>query len=328
MSRLTRRAAAVLSASLAVTVLGACGSSSASKTSGSPSSSHAPSGWQAAGALSPGVADQKTFKADPALRKLLPASILSSGVLRTATRPDAQPYTVLAENGQVSGVEGDILTAVTQLLGLKLKTTPVEFAQYIVGVSSGQYDISYGNIADIEARESKVDFVNYFLQTNALVVPEDSSIKAPLDVCGKKTLLTTGTWDYTSKLNALCAAAGKPKASTYSLPTGAVGYLALESHRIDAYIDTYASISYTIDTKRLKLRAYRFPELGHGSLSFALKKGNTQLENAVVAALKVLIKDGYYDATFKRWGLSASVDHEPGINQGRTKSDYWAAVAS
>src|SRR5687767_8931934 len=78
---------------------------------------------------------------------------LEPGVLKVAIQPYA-PYTE-AEGDRIAGLDGEILHAVADKLGLEVQAQVTDFAGMLAGVQSERVDITIGGVAWTEERQQQ-----------------------------------------------------------------------------------------------------------------------------------------------------------------------------
>lgn len=74
----------------------------------------------------------------------------------TISAPTFPPFTIPKGENEVSGIDGDIVTAIADMECLKIKVTPVDYATAVPYISSGRTDIAIGNFYRTEARAKVV----------------------------------------------------------------------------------------------------------------------------------------------------------------------------
>lgn len=123
-----------------------------------------------------------------------PDTIKEAGELVIATSPDFPPFESLDGNGNVVGIEIDILNIVCEKLGVTLKISQMDFDSVLPGVQADKYDLGASGITVNEKRKKNVLFTDaYCLAAQAIVVNEGSSIQSKADLAGKSVAVQTGT---------------------------------------------------------------------------------------------------------------------------------------
>ena len=93
----------------------------------------------------------------------MPAAIKSKGTLDVATEAQYAPNEFLAPDGHtIIGMDADLVTALAETMGLKVKFINANFEAIIPGLAGGRYDLGASSFTDTKEREKTVDFVDYF----------------------------------------------------------------------------------------------------------------------------------------------------------------------
>ena len=122
------------------------------------------------------------------------ASVQKSGKLTVATSPDFPPFESLGANGEVFGIEIDILNLICAQLGVELDIQQVDFDSVLPGVQVGKYNMGASGISVTPARAENTLFTDpYCLAAQAIVVMKDSPITCKADLTGKTVSVQTGT---------------------------------------------------------------------------------------------------------------------------------------
>ena len=121
------------------------------------------------------------------------ADVQKAGKLVIATSPDFPPFENL-ENGEVVGIEIDIMNLICDQMGVELVIEQMDFESVIPGIQAGKFDAGVSGITVTEDRKKNVDFSDpYFLASQAIVVTPDSPITCKADLTGKKISVQSGT---------------------------------------------------------------------------------------------------------------------------------------
>jgi polar amino acid transport system substrate-binding protein len=277
---------------LSALALAACGSSSTS------------TGTSPAGATSSGASPSSTA-ANPAVAKLVPASIKSKGTLTVAEDASYAPDEFIGPDGHtVVGMDADLAKALGAVMGLKVNVVNATFATIIPGLAAGRYDMGASSFTDTKAREKTVDFVDYANVGESFYTKSSggTSIGSIADICGKTVSVESGTTEESDAKaqSAKCTKAGKPPVHVLVFSTQTEANLAVSDGRAQlGFADTPVA-DYQVKKSgglfRLVGAAYAPAPYG-----LAVPKGG--FAKAVEAALKVLIANGTYGKIFAKWGL-------------------------
>jgi polar amino acid transport system substrate-binding protein len=285
--------------------LAACGSSNSSSSSNSGSSS------------SPNASSAPTTSADPAVEKLVPASIKAKGTITVAVDATYAPDEFIGPDGHtIVGMDADLAKALAAVMGLKANLVSATFDTIIPGLSSGKYDMGASSMTDNKEREKTVNFVTYFQAGESFYTKATggSQISSIADICGKTISVEKGTTeeaDATAQ-GKKCKAAGKPGVTVLVFPDQNGANLAVSSGRAQlGFADTpVAAYQVKQSGGQFKLVGAAYANAPYG---FPFPK-SSQLDKPVLAAMKVLMKNGTYAAVLKKWGLSAQAISNPKIN--------------
>ncbi|MEU9706920.1 ABC transporter substrate-binding protein [Streptomyces sp. NPDC047981] len=261
----------------------------------------------------------------------LPADIQKSGVIKVGTDATYAPME-FKEGEKIVGVDPDIAAALGKQLGVEFQFTSGTFDTLLTALPTGRTDIVMSSMTDTKARQeglddkgqktgSGVDFVDYFTASTGILVKKGNpeNIKSLDDLCGKKLAVQRGTtYEQAAKdLAEKCKADGKPALTFESFPTDAEaqtrvkagGAVAdLNDSPVAAYIAKTAGGGNDFEAIANKTDA--------GFFGMAVDKKDTQLRDALAAALDAIIKDGTYKAALDKWGAGDGAIPAAKINGG------------
>lgn len=215
---------------------------------------------------------------------------------------------------EFDGLNADLAKAVGAELGAEVELVPAAFAQILVGVDSGRYDLSMSAVTDTTERQAEVDFVDYLEVTQSLFVPEGNPKGITEDIlsaCGLKLSVVQGTTDEElfAKITDACAEAGESEPTQVNLDSVDAAYLAIESGRIDAMIRENSSNRTDTTAERV--------DLPYGSSYYfgaVFAKDATELRDAWLAGIEGIIESGEYSKILDENNQSAIALDKPGIN--------------
>ena len=212
---------------------------------------------------------------------------VSAGKLIMATNAEFPPYEY-HEGNEIKGIDVEICRAVAEKLGLELQIEDVAFDAIIPEVASGKADLAAAGMTVTEDRKQNMDFSDtYATSIQLILVQENSSIAGKEDLSGKKIGVQLGT---TSDLFST-EDFGEDSVVRYSKSMEAVQ--ALTQGKIDAVIvDSQTAKEFVNEVKGIKALDSSYSDEAY---AIGVKKGNTELLNAVNAALAELKSEGKLD---------------------------------
>jgi len=287
--------AAMCLPALAAIVLAGCGSSKKSTTA---STSTSPS---------PGV--------NAAIAAQVPAAVKAKGTLIVASEAEYAPDEFIAPDGHtVIGMDPDMVKAIAAVMGLKVKVVNSTFEAIIPGLASGRYDIGASSFTDTKEREKTVDFVTITSVGEAFLTKAKTGpkINTLAELCGHTVSVEKGTTELedAEKQNKQCKAAGKP-IKLLVFPGQNDANLALSSGRAEVDFADSPIIAYQV--RKLGVDVRSSPTFGTAPEGLALPKNNG-MAKPVLAAVKLLIANGTYQAILKKWELESAAISNPTIN--------------
>lgn len=298
--RTRRKWLAVPAVLVCAVAVAACGSSSSSSSTPSSTSS-----------------SSSTAAANPAVVKLLPAAVKSKSTLTVPLDASYAPDEYIASDGHtIIGLDADLAQALGAVMGKKVTTINVPFGSILAGLTAGKYDFSNSSFTDTKAREKSVDFVTYGKVGESFYTKTSggTSINSIADICGKTVSVEQGTTekDDANTQSAKCKKEGKPGVTVLVFPDQNGANLAVSSGRAQlGFADTQVA-GYQVKQSGgvFKLVGQPYAVAPYG---IAIPK-TPGLAPAMLAALKVLMKDGTYTKIFSKWGAQAIDITNPQVN--------------
>lgn len=221
--------------------------------------------------------------------------IKKAGKITVATSPDFPPFESL-ENGEIVGIEVEIMELIAAELGVEIVFEQMDFDSVIPGIQAGKFDCGMSGITVTEERLKNTDFTDaYFLAAQAIVVTADSDITCKADLEGKKVSVQTGTTaeDY-------CMENGY-EVLAYQANNDAC--TALTSGKVDAWVvDNEVAIAMVADHggELIVLEETMTTE----PYAFAFMKGSNSIVKAFNEIIAKLIEDGTIPAIFEKYGVT------------------------
>ena len=220
------------------------------------------------------------------------ADVQKAGKLVIATSPDFPPFENL-ENGEVVGIEIDIMNLICQEMGVELDIQQMDFESVVPGIQAGKFDAGVSGITVTEDRKKNVDFSDpYFLASQAIVVTPDSPITCKADLTGKKISVQTGT-----TAEEYCMDEGY-EVLAYTANNDAAS--ALTSGKVDAWVvDNEVAVALAAEQGLVVLSEAMTSE----PYAFAFPKGSDTLVAEFNKILGELIADGTIQSIFDSYGV-------------------------
>ncbi len=215
----------------------------------------------------------------------------ASNKLVIATSPDFPPFESL-ENGEVVGIEIDILNLICDELGKELVIKQMNFDSVLPGIIAGKYDVGVSGITITESRKKNADFtVPYYEAAQVIVVKADSAIASKADLTGKKISVQTGTTaeDYCLQNDYNVSAFEANNDAFAALTAGKVDAWVVDNAVALAMIEGNASVKKLDENMTTEPYGFAFP------------KGSDTLVEAFNTEVNAMIADGTIKAIFDKY---------------------------
>ena len=236
---------------------------------------------------------------------MVPDDLREAGVIRIGTDASYAPSEFLDEDGStIVGMDVDLFDAVAAELGLETQWENADFGTIIGGVNGDRYDIGVSSFTINDERKQEVNMVSYFNAGTQWAVasgnPEGVDPDAP---CGLTVAVQANTVqdqeDLPPKVEA-CEAEGNPM-TVLQFEGQDQATAALVSGRADAMLADSPVVSYAIaqvgDAIEAAGEIYDAAPYG-----YVVPMEDTELADAIVAALEAIAANGTYDAVLDEWG--------------------------
>ena len=238
---------------------------------------------------------------------MVPQAIKDKGTLTVGTDASYAPSEFLAGDGKtIEGFDIDLFTAVAKKLDLDVKFTNAKFDSIITGVQGGKYDVGVSSFTVNPERMQQVNMVSYFnAGTQWASAPGNPNKVDPEKPCKATVAVQKGTVqeeeDLPPKMDA-CKKAGTPMRDPLVYTGQDQATAAVASGKADAMLADSPVVAYAVDQSDGKLEALGdiYDAAPYG---YVVPKDQTEMAEAVVAALKSLEQDGGYKKALEAWGV-------------------------
>ncbi len=218
--------------------------------------------------------------------------VKKSGKLVVATSPDFAPFESL-ENGEVVGIEVEIMKLICEKLGVELEIAQMDFESVLPGVQAGKYDCGMSGITITEDRQKNMLFtIPYYNAAQVIVVQDGSTIKGKADLAGKTVSVQTGT-----TAESTCQ---DEDIAFQAFNANADAKAALTTGKVDAWIvDNLTALQMVADGDGLVILDEKLTEEPY---AFAFAFGSEDLVEEINKYLTAMIDDGTIEEIFTEFG--------------------------
>lgn len=219
-----------------------------------------------------------------------------AGVLRVGSETTFPPFE-FTEGDKYVGFDVDLSEAIAKKLGMKMEFKSMGFDALIPAVQSGDIDMIAAGINATPEREKALDFSDVYFDKGGFitVVRKDNTTIHNMDeLAGKTVGVQIGTVPADM-------AKAIPNTTVKEMDSNSNIFMELKAGTIDgAIIDNAVAMYYLKQGADKDLKLVGEPTQSPGTV-LGVKKGNTELQQAINKALKELKEDGTYQKIYDKW---------------------------
>lgn len=220
-----------------------------------------------------------------------PAAVttVTEGKLTMSTNAQFPPYEMVADDGSFEGIDVEVAGAIAEKLGLELVVDDMDFDGALLAAQNGKSDMVMAGVTVNPDRQAVMDFTDTYANGVQVVIVKEGS-DVTLDNMGEKMIGTqrgTTGFIYCSDTPEN-GGFGEDHVTAYD--DGATAVQALVNGQVDCVvIDNAPAQEYVKANPGLTILETEF---ANEDYAIGVKKGNTELLDAINNALKELIEDG------------------------------------
>lgn len=215
---------------------------------------------------------------------------VEEGMLIMSTNAAFPPYEMTNDAGEFEGIDIEIAQAIADKLGLELRIDDMDFDSALLAAQTGKSDMVMAGVSVTEDRLVNLDFTeSYATGIQVVIVPEDSDIASVDDMTGKMIGVQRGTTgDLYCSDTVENGGFGAENVTPYD--NGLTAVQALMNGKVDCVvIDNAPAQEFVAANPGLKILD---TEYVNEDYAIGVKKGNTQMLDAINGALAELKADG------------------------------------
>jgi polar amino acid transport system substrate-binding protein len=225
-------------------------------------------------------------------------TLLSQDTIVIGLDDEFPPMGFRDENNEIVGFDIDLAKAVGEKLGVEVEFQPIDWNAKEIELESGKVDALWNGLTITDERKENMDFTNPYIENRQIIVVKaDSDIQSKADLDGK----LVGIQDGSSAVEAVNAdeLASAIELSTYD--TNILALSDLDIGRVDAVVADEIVLRYYLAHNDNDFRVIEDGDFGDEVYGVAVKKGNTELLNALQTALDEIDADGTAAEISNNW---------------------------
>lgn len=220
-------------------------------------------------------------------------------VITVATNAYFPPYEFYDDNGEITGIDMEIMKLICDKLGYEMKIEDMEFDSIIASVQSGKSQVGAAGMTVTEDRLKEVNFTDTYTKAKqVIIVAEGSEIKSADDLNGKKIGVQLGTTG-DIYVSGDVEDGVYPDASVEQYQNGVMAVQALKQGKVDAVvIDVEPAKVFVSQNDGLVILDAEYIEEEY---AFALAKTDTDLLERINGALAEIKANGELQAIVDKY---------------------------
>jgi polar amino acid transport system substrate-binding protein len=208
-----------------------------------------------------------------------------------------RPFAYESPTKEIVGYDVDIIKAVAQKAGLKIRIVNTPWTGIFASLNNGDVDLIISGVTINDKRKQSYDFtMPYFEARQLIAVQSNSTAKSLKDLAGKKVGVVTGsTGDDTASREF-----GKTNPDIRRFESTPVVIAELANNGLDAAIGDNGVIAFRVQEHKT-LKTVSDPAFPKEYFGIVVKQGNKTLQDQLNKGLTAIKADGTYAQIYKKW---------------------------
>jgi polar amino acid transport system substrate-binding protein len=222
------------------------------------------------------------------------------GVLLAGIRFDNPPHSFIDEGGEWIGFDVDIAAALAEELGLELEMVRVDELTRISYLKNGKIDVAVASMSHTHEREREIDFSQTYFWSKQTFLVRQGEITSLEDLVGKTVGMDRGSsaignWEDWLAANGF---PGDPEIVEFSDKQAAAE--AVRQGAIAGWAEDYEILASFAKVDP-ELAVLADESIGSKLDGIGVPEDDSQMRDAVNAALQRIAASGLYDRIYDRW---------------------------
>ncbi len=227
--------------------------------------------------------------------------IKAEGVLRVGIDASYPPMEFVDEDGKTPiGFDIDQANAIAEKLGVKAEFTIIDWAGIQAGLLGGHYDVIMSSMTITEERQKEMDFVQYLTMGIAYASRPGVEVKSDADLADKIVVVQEETTAQYYVEDLMANQGIQPK-ELRSFPYATDAFRELANGRADVVAIDAPVAGYYAQLDPDQYRVTGFAEMEPDPIGVALRKGETELRDAIQKAVDELQAEGVIQELQVKW---------------------------
>lgn len=210
-----------------------------------------------------------------------------------------RPFEFQTPSKEIIGFDIDLMKAIAKAQGFKVKFVNTLWGVIFESVRNGDRDIIMSGITITDKRKEAIDFsYPYFAAHQLILTQRNLKVNRLTDLKGKNiAVCANSAGDIVSS-----KAFGKASPNIKRFDNTPLALEELSAGGVDAAVgDIGVFAYYALQNPEKKFNMTRDPDFEDQYFGIGVRKGNTEVLNAVNSGLKKVIASGEYNKIFRKW---------------------------
>lgn len=223
------------------------------------------------------------------------------------------PFESQNEKGEIVGLTIDLVNAVADKAGIKVKFENTPWEGIFNALQQGDRDMLASSITITDERKQTMDFTNPYFDAYQLIAVKATSKVAKFDDLKK---LKVGVQTGTTGDEAVTKLLGKNSTAIKRFESTPLALKELEAGGVDAVVaDNGVVINYVTNNPGAKFKTVSDKAFAPEQYGFAVKKGNAELLEKLNKGLADIKADGSYDKIYAKYFGAAPAAAAPAASK-------------
>ncbi len=208
-----------------------------------------------------------------------------------------RPFAFENPNKEIVGYDVDIIKAVAQKAGMKIRIVNTPWTGIFAALNNGDVDLVISGVTINDKRKQSYDFSTpYFEARQLIAVPATSTAKGLKDLAGKKIgVVNASTGDDTASREF-----GKTNPDIRRFENTPTVISELANGGVDAAIGDNGVIAFRVQEHK-NLKTVDDPSFPKEYFGIVVKQGNKALLERINKGLAAVVADGSYAKIYRTW---------------------------
>lgn len=218
------------------------------------------------------------------------------------------PLQFFDEQGDPTGIDVELLTAVAGKLGLEPVFQNSVYDTIIAALKTGKCDVIWADQLITPEREAELTMIPYWKSAEVFIVLKGNpeGISSPTDLCGRSAGGQSGALeiDALQGFSDDCTSAGNQPIDIQQFPKSPDAMQALQAGHVDVYVASLVTGSYLVQQSEGQFEiSYNFGLTGSNLVGISVMPEHTGLSDALNTALQSTVDDGTYASIMAKYNF-------------------------